>query len=100
MSWREDPDLVRHDDDLVAEPPPPLDEGWSVIFGYVEQLLGQDRGGLAGFAVRAAARSALEGARLKVSGDPEGSRQQLIEVMRAVAAALKIEPAELYAEVA
>lgn len=90
MSWRDDPDLVRQDGS-GGEVAVAVDDRWARVFALVDQVMA----GQSGVMVMAA-KGAVTMARRRAAEDPEGTRQTVIQALRVVAAALEIEPGELY----
>jgi hypothetical protein len=92
-SWRDDPDLVRGEDEDLA-PDPELDVRWRGVFEeLIPAVVGSRAGrGLLGQAIRLMVYQA----RKYVSRNPDRARDTVIQAIRLTAAQLRIEPAEVY----
>jgi len=95
-SWKDDPDLVRPNDDDELLQKLDLEERWSRLFANVEQIFVGDGGGFVKGTWRAMFKGFLWQAKKRVAIDPDGARHYVIESMQLIAACLEIEPRELY----
>jgi hypothetical protein len=95
-SWKDDPELVRQNDDDELLQKIELEDRWSRLFTAVEQIFVGDGGGFVRGTWRAMFKGFLWQAKKRVAIDPDGSRSYVIESMQLIAACLEIEPRELY----
>jgi hypothetical protein len=95
-SWRDDPDLIRQKDEEDLQQVV-VDADWAMLFNNVEGIFVEPTArGLVAKGERAVLRGFMFQAKKKVSKDPTGARDYVLQSLRMVCACLKIEPTELY----
>jgi hypothetical protein len=96
VSWRDDPGLVRtaSDDDLYQTVE--LDEQFTALFASVEPIFLPTGGGLMDKGYRAMFRGFMWQAKKKAAAEPAEVREWIVQAIRVVTAALRVEPRELY----
>jgi hypothetical protein len=98
-SWREDPDLIRQgDEDDVQQIQ--LPEEFEQLFVIVERMMFSEGGGWGAKAQRTVLRGFVWGVKKRVAAEPEGARAFIVEALQMIAAALRVEPLELYPDLA
>jgi hypothetical protein len=96
INWKDDPELVRQNDDEDLLQTIQVDSRWTQLFTAVEQIFVGDGGGFVKGTWRAMFKGFIWQAKKRVAVDPDASRAYVIESMTLIAACLQIEPRELY----